>query len=307
MFRLALIPLLALCLAALGCTTNKATGDSHLNLLSPEQERAMGEEFAAEIRNSQPVLESGSITRAVERVGNKLAAESEEPDLPWEFVVIDQPTINAFALPGGKVFIYRGLLAEMTNEAQLAAVLGHEIGHVTAEHHDRRYQSQVGVGVLVSAIGIAGGVSGSEWGQYAGVAASAGGGLAIAKWGRDDESQSDELGLRYMTRAGYNPQGMVELMQILDRASGGGGIEWTQTHPLPATRIDRTSRIIDREYQADLDLPFYESRFERQVAGPIQELAASPQLDGNAALAQLRSGASPHHCATCYQMSRLTP
>ncbi|MEM6332882.1 MAG: M48 family metallopeptidase [Planctomycetota bacterium] len=305
MFRIALLPLFVVCLASLGCTTNKATGDSHFNLLSPEQERAMGEEFAAEIKSTQPVLASGPITRAVERVGNKLARQSEEPDLPWEFVVIDQPTVNAFALPGGKVFIYRGLLAEMTNEAQLAAVLGHEIGHVTAEHHDRRHQSQVGMGVLVSAVGIAGSMSGSEWGQYAGVAASASGGLAIAKWGRDQESQSDELGLRYMTRAGYNPQGMVQLMEILGRASGGGGIEWTQTHPLPATRIERTSRLITNEYQADLDLPFYESRFERQVADPIAQLAASPVLEDNTALARLHGGESPHHCATCYQMSRL--
>jgi len=269
------------CLGGVGCTTNKATGESHLNLLSEQQEVQMGAQYAAEVKDQMPRIETGSIAQAVERVGKSVAAVSEEPDLPWEFVVIDQPTINAFALPGGKVFIYRGLLAEMTNEAQLAAVLGHEVGHVTAEHHDQRYQSQVGMGIVVAGIGAAAGFSDSEFAQYAGVAASAGGGLLISKWGRDDESQSDMLGLRYMTKAGYNPKGMVELMEILDRASGGsaGGIvEWTQTHPLPATRIRRTSELIETEFASQLDLPFFEERFEQQVGRPIAQLPPSPEL-----------------------------
>jgi len=268
------------CLGGVGCTTNKATGESHLNLLSEEQEVRMGAEYAAEVKDQQPRIESGPVAQAVERVGKSVASVSEEPDLPWEFVVIDRPTNNALPLPGGKVFIYRGLLAEMTNEAQLAAVLAHEVGHVTAEHHDQRYQSQVGLGIVVAGIGAAAGFSDSEFAQYAGVAASAGGGLLISKWGRDDESQSDRLGLRYMTKAGYNPRGMVQLMEILDGASGGsaGGIvEWTQTHPLPATRIRRTSEIIEDEYRGQLDLPLFEDRFERQVGRPLEQLPPSPE------------------------------
>ncbi|MEM1208508.1 MAG: M48 family metallopeptidase [Planctomycetota bacterium] len=274
-------------LASIGCTTNKATGRSHLNLLSSEQEIAMGTQYADEVKKTQPVIKSGSVPRAVDRIGKKLAALSEEPDLPWEFTVIDDMTVNAFALPGGKIFIYRGLLEDMTNEAQLAAVLGHEIGHVTGEHADRRYQSQVGVGLVVAGVGAAAGFSGIEYAEYAGVAANAAGGLTISKWSRDDESEADMLGLRYMTAAGYNPEGMVQLMEILDNASGGGGVEWTATHPLPKTRIDRTSRIIQADYAGDLGLPFHEERFDKQVGKPLKQMPApkAGQADTPGALA----------------------
>jgi predicted Zn-dependent protease len=266
------VALAVLGLGLTGCKTNKATGKSHLNLLSAEQEVQLGSQYAEEVKKTQPVIDRGPVARAVSRVGRELAALSEEPDLPWEFTVIDDMTVNAFALPGGKVFFYRGLLQRMTNEAQLAAVMGHEIGHVTAEHADQRYQSSVGIGLVVAGIGAAAGFSDSQFAQYAGVAANAAGGLTIAKWSRDDESESDMLGLRYMTRAGYNPQGMVELMQILDEASGGGGNEWTATHPLPKTRIERTSRLIEEEYAQYRDLPFFEDRFEEQVLGPLKKM-----------------------------------
>ncbi|MEM0914040.1 MAG: M48 family metalloprotease, partial [Planctomycetota bacterium] len=114
-------------------------------------------------------------------------------------------------------------------------------------------------------------------------------------WSRDDESEADMLGLRYMTAAGYNPEGMVQLMEILDNASGGGGVEWTATHPLPKTRIDRTSRLIREEYAADLDLPFYEDRFKKQVGKPLKQMDA-PKAGQAATPGALAAGAGALGC-----------
>jgi predicted Zn-dependent protease len=155
--------------------------------------------------------------------------------LPWTFRVIDDPVVNAFAVPGGHIYVTRGILAHLNSEAELAAVLGHEIGHVTARHSvtqmSRQQIAQLGL--------VVGPVLKPALQRYAGVA-SQGLGLLFLKYSRDDESQADELGLRYMRRGGYDARRMPEVFTLLDRVSGAAGgdriPDWLATHPNPVNR-----------------------------------------------------------------------
>ena len=146
------------CLASVGCSTNPATGQSQLNFLSEDQEVQLGEQNAPEVlKELGGELNSPTIQQHVESIGMKMAKLSERPDLPWHFYVVDTEVINAFALPGGKIFITRGLISKMDNDAQLAGVLGHEVGHVTAEHAGQQMAHDTIVGI--GAAGVAAGAS----------------------------------------------------------------------------------------------------------------------------------------------------
>ena len=242
--------LLVTLLSAAGCVTNPATGDQSLNLLSEEQEIQIGTDAEPQfIQENGGLIPSPEIRQYVEDLGQRLAAVSERPDLPWSFNVLDSAIINAFALPGGKVFISRGLMSQMTNEAQLAGVLGHEVGHVTAQHVNARMSQQMLVQLGAVAFGVAGEATDNDVLRVLGVGTSVGGGVYLLKFGRDQETQSDELGVRYMAKLGYNPWAQVQVMEILDRAQGdGGGPEFFATHPLPQTRIDDLQQHIGKNY-----------------------------------------------------------
>lgn len=276
---LSLFAVLVLSVAPLwGCTTNPATGRSQLLALSWEDEIAMGGQAAPEfLDQSGGQVGDALVVEYISDLGDRLAAQSENPDLEWEFFVLDSAVINAFALPGGKVFVSRGLLEKMTNEAQLAGVLGHEIGHVTARHGNERMTKAIGVQVLVAGVAIGGSASGSEWGQYLGLGTAAGGQLYLLKYSRSNELEADALGVRYMTNLGYNPVGQMQVMEILREAGGGGGgPEWLATHPAPDTRIADLDALIQDEYPAyNADPPVYVFRqleFEQNVLARLAQL-----------------------------------
>ena len=247
------LPLLSVLLSlavGAGCSTNPATGKMQLNFISENKEIALGVEAQPQfLQENGGEVPSPRTLGYVKRIGHRLAEVSERPQLPWEFHVLDSAQINAFALPGGKVFISRGLMSRMTNEAQLAGVLGHEVGHVTAQHVSTRMSRAIGLQVGLVAVGAAASVSNDRWLQVLGVGGSAVGGAYLLKFGRDQESQSDELGVRYMTRLGYDPRAQIDVMQILKEASGGGhGSEFFATHPLPDTRIKRLQKHITEAF-----------------------------------------------------------
>jgi predicted Zn-dependent protease len=221
------------------CATNPVSGRRELSLVSSSQEIAMGREGAEEVARSIGIYPDGALQGYVANIGKRMAANSERPDLPWSFAVVDDPSVNAFALPGGYIFVTRGMLAHMNSEAQLAAVLGHEIGHVTAKHSvsqiSRAQLTQLGLGV---------GYVLSEDLRRIGGLADTGIGLLFLKFGRDDENQSDELGFRYALASGYDPREMVPVFETLDRVSASSGAErlpqWMSTHPNPGNRVART-------------------------------------------------------------------
>jgi beta-barrel assembly-enhancing protease len=226
--------------------TNPETGESYRRAMDVDQQKALGLQAARQMipKMGGEVDPSRDPDAAlVDEVGARLvrdtgAAKTDFAD-NFNFYLVDDPnTINAFALPGGQVSITRGLMNELENEAQLAGVLGHEIGHVIAEHSAQQMaKGQLGQ-MIATAVGV--GASGEDGaGRYAGVAAAMANQMLQLSYGREDESQSDEIGLKYMAQAGYDPAEMLGVMRILDEASKGGKQpEFLSSHPHPQTRID---------------------------------------------------------------------
>lgn len=231
---------IALLLAA-ACAVNPVTGRRELALLSEAQEVALGRDSDPQIVAEFGLYDDPELQAYVDAVGQKMAKLSHRPDLPFTFRVLDSPVINAFALPGGFIYVTRGILAHMNNEAELAVVLGHEIGHVTARHGVQQYSraqlATVGLGV--------GAILSEDFARFGGLAQSAAG-LLFMKFGRDDERQSDELGVEYALRAGYDAEIGVHFFEVLDRQtqeSGQSIPNWMSTHPAPEARVAKTREL----------------------------------------------------------------
>jgi predicted Zn-dependent protease len=205
-------------LALTGCATNPATGQKEFSLVSEGQEVSMGQEGDKAVQAEYGVYDDPALNAYVDGIGKKLAAVSERPNLEWHFRVVDSPVVNAFALPGGYIYVTRGILAVCNSEAQIAGVLGHEIGHVTARHSARQItRSQLAqVGLGLGSIFVEGF---SPYGQ----AASVGLQLLFLKYSRGDETQADELGVRYASRAGYDPREIPATYSALKRLAEKSG------------------------------------------------------------------------------------
>jgi predicted Zn-dependent protease len=221
-----------------GCTVNPATGRSQLNFFGEESEIEMGREADAEIVAAVGLYDDPLLQEYIQDLGMEIAAASERSGLPWSFKILDDSAVNAFALPGGHVYVTRGLMTHLGSEAELASVLGHEVGHVTARHGVNQMSKQIlaSVGLGVASI------LDEDIAQWA-FAGHVGLGLLFLHHGRDDERQADDLGLRYAVRAGYDPREMPELFRVLDAVSqieGAGHLpSWLASHPDPGARRKR--------------------------------------------------------------------
>lgn len=277
-------------LAPVGCTTNPATGKSSFTLYSWEEEKQMGasaaaglaEQFGGQIEDVIP-------SQYVREVGMKLVTGIEDavPDLDWEFTLLNTDVINAFALPGGKVYFTRGLAEKLDSEAEMAGVLGHEIGHVTARHGNQRISKQVGFNAILLGSAVAVGVADADSdlcqvGQYVVPGLAIGGNIVLLKYGRNEESEADMLGMRYMERAGYNPIGQLLVMQVLESVSGNGARppEWLSTHPFPETRIDDIKALLDTQYAHTQNNPAFvmnSPQYEQRMLTPMRNLPPAPK------------------------------
>lgn len=225
------------------CTVNPVTGERELSLVSTSQAIAMGQQNYRPGQQSQggAYYLDPDVQSYVSRVGNRLAQVSDVPNLPYEFVVLNNPVPNAWALPGGKIAINRGLLVELEDEAQLAAVLGHEIVHAAANHG----ASQMSRNMLLQAGLLAGGVAlqDHEYGDLLMLGTQVGSAAWMASYGRDDELESDHYGMNYMARAGYDPQAAVELQETFVRLSEGRSTDFLSglfaSHPPSQARVDQ--------------------------------------------------------------------
>ena len=252
-----------------GCSANPATGKQQLNFYSEAQEIETGRKAAAEVAGQMPALENPELQAYVSGLGAKLAATSERPGLPWTFQVVDDPAVNAFALPGGFVYVTRGLLGTVTSEAELAAVMGHEIGHVTAQHGmNQMSKQQMAMGGL-----LVGAIVSPEVAQAADLVET-GLSLLFLKYSRDDERQADDLGLRYLARARYEASEMPAVYSALEQVSqieGGGRLPgWLSTHPDPGARRERSERLIaERRYKpGEIGGEAYLRRLDGLAYGP---------------------------------------
>lgn len=238
----------ALTIAA--CATNPATGKKEVSLMSEAQEIALGQQMDGEVRREMGVYNDPALQQYVSDIGLRLARNSQRPTLPWHFTVVDAPAVNAFALPGGYIYITRGILPFLNDEAQLAGVLGHEIGHVTARHSAQQYTKATGAGVGLTLLSIF--VPEARPFQSAAESAL---GVLFLKYGRDDELQADTLGVDYAARSGWNPAGvagMLTTLERLDEASGSrkGVPNWLSTHPAPADRVQRVQAAVQQAVAA---------------------------------------------------------
>ena len=234
----------AVLLIAAACATNPATGRREFSLMSEAQEIELGKNMDAEVRREMGLYEDPELQRYVEGVGMRLARASQRPNLPWHFAVVDEPAINAFALPGGYIYLTRGILPFLDTEAELAGVLGHEIGHVTARHSAQQYTkaTTAGIGVTLLSIFV------PEARPFQNLTETALG-VMFLKHGRDDELEADRLGVDYTASTGWNPAGvggMLRTLARLDEANGSrrGVPNWLSTHPAPADRVSRVQTYI---------------------------------------------------------------
>ena len=220
------------------CSTNPATGKRQFNIVSEGQEISIGQQSHPEIIRQFGVYdEKPELNRLVNDVGRRLAAASERPNLPWTFTVLDTPMVNAMALPGGYIYITRGMLERINSEAELAGVLGHEIAHVTARHSAQQISKQqlAQFGMVLGAV-----VAGPEVLQQYGQLAELGLGLLFQRYSRAHETEADLLGTGYMAEARYHPVGaerMLMTLQRLDKNPTAGIDRYFMSHPDPAKRV----------------------------------------------------------------------
>ena len=227
-----------------GCATNPVTGESDYVLMSEQQEIALGQRYNQEILKEMPPYDDAKLNTMIQSIGEQLAAHSHRTGLDYRFTIVDSPTVNAFALPGGYIYITRGMLAYLNSEAELAAVLGHEIGHVTARHSVRQHSAQTTASVVGAVISVATGVQGVD--DLTNMAGTA----IVRGYGREHELEADRLGAEYMARSGYDPDAMLEVIGILKdqetfekKRARGEGREPNVYHGLFSTHPRNDARL----------------------------------------------------------------
>jgi predicted Zn-dependent protease len=233
---------------------NPVTGEKQRVSLTAEEEIALGLQAAPEMEQQfggedrDPRLEA-----LVEKVGGKIVESSDARKSPYvanfDFhALADQQTINAFALPGGQIFITRALLSRLKTEGQLAGVLGHEIGHVVLRHSAEQIAKQKLTQGLTGAAVLATYDPNNPSSRNSAAVAAMIGQLVNLKYGREDELESDKFGVRFMAQAGYDPRSMLDVMKILAESGGGGGPEFFQTHPNPENRMQKIEAAIKEQF-----------------------------------------------------------
>jgi beta-barrel assembly-enhancing protease len=212
------------------------------NIFSPQQDVQIGQQSAAQANRQLPLLNDSRAAR-VNRIGRRLAAVAPGPRFPYQFRVVNDSRVNAFALPGGFIYINKGAIDTAGSDDEIAAILAHEIAHAGLRHGtnqvSKAYAAQAGLSLLG---GFLGGRANSNVGQIIGAVGGFGLNTLFMKFSRSAEEQADSIGMQMMRRAGYNPYGMVRMLQTIQRTTGRSGPEWMSSHPNQANRIARLQR-----------------------------------------------------------------
>lgn len=249
--------LFLLLISCLSCARNPVTGKKEFMIMSESQEKSLGASSDPSIVASFGLYQDDKIQKFIDEKGQEMAKISHRPHLNYEFKVLDSPVVNAFAVPGGYVYFTRGILAHFNNEAEFAGVLGHEIGHITARHSAKQYSKQI----LAQAIFIGGIIVSEDFRDFADIA-NQGMGLLFLKFSRDNETESDHLGVDYSTQVGYDAHNMANFFKTLDRLgsqSGGNQVpDFLSTHPNPLNRYKKVHQLSD-EFQSNDPKTSYKS------------------------------------------------
>ena len=270
LFAVAVLPCLA------GCAVNAVTGQEELMFFSDEKDVELGSKYAPQIEQALGGrFPDENLQDYLNRVGQRIARFCHRPDIAYYFTVVDQPGVNAFAVPGGHIFITRGLLEKLSTEAQLAAILGHEIGHVVARDTMAALSRQLGMTAIVAAAAVSDG--GGDLTQAAGFISS----VLTLQYSRDDEEAADLVGMLYMIQAGYDPQGAVQTMRVLQDLQTVRPIEFFSTHPNPENRILYLQERIERRYGAIGGLKVGQADYEQNVLAVLKEHKAKRRPTGS--------------------------
>ncbi|PPE68556.1 M48 family metalloprotease [Caldimonas thermodepolymerans] len=252
-----------------GCATSPVTGKSILVGLSEEQERAIDaqqapHQFSADLG---PVQDAG-LNEYVADVGRQLHQNSHRPQMPYSYRVLNANYVNAYTFPAGAVGVTRGIMTELDDEAQLAALLGHELGHVNARHSAQRQGQAMVAQAVVAGIGVA--ASNSQWGALAGLGSQIGASALLASYSRDNEREADALGQEYMVRCGYPASGMTALHQMLveqEKEQPSLLATMFSSHPMSTERRDTAKRLAETRYATSLKAPAQRERYMDHTAG----------------------------------------
>ncbi|WP_456386964.1 M48 family metalloprotease [Desulfolithobacter sp.] len=255
-----------------GCSTDPVTGEKSLVMMTRSQEIALDRKQAPfQFSADYGILMDRELNKYLNRVGMELARRSHRPDMPFSFRGVNAAHINAYAFPGGSIAATRGILVELQSEAELAALLGHEIGHVCARHAAEQMGKGLLVNLLVAGASIATSSAGHEGtAELISRLGGLGAGALLARYSRNDEREADALGMEYMTRAGYTPLGMAGLMEILLRSGEHNptAIELMfATHPMSRERLETARLQAHERYASMLDNPDHRQRYMDHTAG----------------------------------------
>jgi predicted Zn-dependent protease len=244
--------------------------------ISQQQEVQMGVEYATQINSQLPIVQDPELNRYVNVLGDSIARLTSRGNLDWHFFIVDAKDVNAFAVPGGFVYVNRGLIERADQMDELAGVLGHEIGHVVRRHTVKQMEKAQGANVGVTLACILTSVCNS---QVAGAAINIAGGAVFARFSRQDEAEADQEGFNNVVRAGISPVGMVTMFQKLlaERRSRPGGVEaWFRTHPLEEDRITAIQARINQLPRGELARLGTDSRNFHTFKARLQSLPPSP-------------------------------
>lgn len=222
------------------CETAPVTGRKQLILLSEDQAQEMGLQAYKQILQEKKISHNSAQQQRIRRVGQRIAAVSGRPNLPWEFTLIENEEPNAFALPGGKVGVNTGLFKVVQTDDQLAAVMAHEVAHAIARHSAERISQQVALKAGLTGISMAG-PEAQKWTKLAATAATLG---IVLPYSRKQESEADHIGLTYMARAGYDPRAAIDLWRNFEAVGGSRPPQFLSTHPSPGNRIAQIQQLL---------------------------------------------------------------
>jgi predicted Zn-dependent protease len=255
---------LASCLLV-GCAVNPISGEEELMLLAESEDVKLGMSYAPEVEKELGgKIADEALQSYIDNIGQRIARVCHRPDWDYHFTAVDHESVNAIAVPGGYIFITRGMLEKLSTEAQLAGILGHEVAHVVARDSAAALSREYGMAILLGAIQAAG-----ASGDAMRVATYTKQILSL-RYSRKDEQEADLAGMDYMVRAGYNPSGMVETMQILRDLQQVRPIEFFSTHPLPQNRMMYLSQRISSKYSGARGLKVGKEDYQQRILARLK-------------------------------------
>lgn len=278
-----------------GCATNPVTGEQQLMLVSKQQEIDMDKQHSPhQLSADYGAVQDRSLNQYVDGIGKRMGKKTHRPEMPYSFRVVNANYINAYAFPGGTIAATRGIVLELDNEAELAALLGHELGHVNARHTAEIMSKQMLTTAVVGGLAVYAGTKSSGLGGLAAQLGMLGSGVLLASYSRDNERQADDLGMNYMVRSNYSPDGMVDLMDMLKGLSKSkhNSVELLfATHPMSTERYDTAVSTARKKYSSAKGNPLHRERYMDNTAGLRRIKGAIKSMQkAEAALAKKKYG-----------------